>query len=666
MNILSKTLEFGRCGEFFPEDREVLIEGDTFEMNKNQILVPNDLFEILLKKVKGEGLKNYPEIVKEVLPELNGEVSVLVDFILKHENSVNTAEKYIKNRAFVDQMAAGGIDYRGGVTVKDKLKTVLNKNARPGIIEKDFLAKLVSGFLKEIGIEGKKAKEAKKQLKKVLLGGEMNVEKFSEILGWEPGVILELQQELSGEGGVAEYHELSEEKLENAFCEEFNEKGERVRKTLPLEAEFEARNIETFRSEMFSEVLTRGEEMALAQHLAGEFDDEVSVASPYETRKAAKKMLKNGNKFSRILEKLKLKKKNGKSQLDEIRERFSILKNSEGAGVSGGVKGLLKETQYFAEKGGPDRNGTDDEKFQAIGERIKELLENKEIKEEELMYIHHSFGPVFARSIITRSFFRDGGLGSWNRMHELNVLDIDKVDNDFDHYYLRRASAVAVRERTTVMADSAVAYLLEKETDGEALVMCDVPCGSGEVSLRVLMKMVDEGAFKGENAVKLEMYLQDMEPKAVTFSQERLNAFIKENKLEAFVTLKPQVTMAGVETKETYDILLCPGLLDYFPEKKNKNTPGFVDTKMQLIRKMLKSVKDGGMAYIGNYLQDHPTRNDMRFLASWDLELDGVKTKDDLVRISQSAGKRNAVIAMDLPDTSKNTQAMVEITKPTA
>ena len=602
MNILAKGFGFERCGEFLWKEGNMYPDVEVGGFN------PLEKEEFFLNSqanwigVLSEEKLNYP-LNQEWISKLMFGLFIGQKNTRNFEIIASKVQKYPFLRKFTESLF-----YSKGKAPFVLKKLGIERDEQPALIEKIM-----------------KSGSETEALKMLLSSLEYSEEEIQQLL--------ELKEILSQET-MAPLHEMSEEELvDQAF-------------TVEVWAEMVERGIHSSRMKLFPKKMMQDEKENLAHFLSGEFDYPEDKGNYMRMRRPAKKLMED--------------------DLDGVLDEFYVMvENDEKNEFSEEVQELISVAQYFSQSGGPNSSTEGDyKKFEKLGKDIQSLVDEKNISRPELMYVLHSLGSQFAGSIIGRSFFRDGGVGCWRRMHELNKQNIEEVKNKWDIYYLTRNAADAVRERTTEMSNVSVAYMLEKFETQKQISLCDIPCGSGEVSLRILQDESLLNKLRNNSELSLEVNLQDMDPAAVSFAKVRVNQFIKDNDLGNQITVNAKVTMAGAELEEKYDLLICPGLLDYFSDKLEDGQKG--DTKASLIRKILQSVKAGGKAFFGQFKANHPTDKDMGIFANWWLDVEGMKDEDAFEKTLIAAGVDVKRIDFSKLKKSHETQILAAVTKQAA
>ncbi len=328
-----------------------------------------------------------------------------------------------------------------------------------------------------------------------------------------------------------------------------------------------------------------------------------------------------------------------------------------------------------------------------------------------------ALGPLFRQSCSALSLLAHYP-GTYERMIEAYTYP-DKDNNDPDKLNLWSdihcmcEAAVAVRSRTDVTTKGATIKHKEKEiivkgaiqevqdrieAKQDQIVLKDVPCGSGEWTMRILQSLLTDNSNLVSSEQKMLFLLRDISSDALHSTIKRFEQFLIDQGLSptfepsearsnikgffddeknehVMVTLKVgglEFNFAKKDEREgngdehadtKVDVRATLGVWDYFPKKSKKNLEEDDEKFVKgSFRRAIVAMKDGATAYFGQFMDNYPDEKYMGVAMDWKLVTRSEKELHEI--LDPIASELGVDIDIFTTPGAEKTQLLVQVRKP--
>ena len=233
-------------------------------------------------------------------------------------------------------------------------------------------------------------------------------------------------------------------------------------------------------------------------------------------------------------------------------------------------------------------------------------------KTEAYEYIREKLGNILLRAAFANRAFNKplGYAGDYQMMNMIYHRGKDGASNLFtkclNQYFLTRPAAVAVKNRSFYLKRKLMDLVTKTRSSNEKLRILSLASGPAQEVILALKDMTKA------DAERIELWLVDQDIESLRYAQRDLRRTTME------LDLSPKIYFENMAIKnvlkdgfpvQNLDLIYSAGLFDYF-------TDPVVVLSAQLIMKYLKP---GGSAIIGNFDNDNPTRPLMEAVLDWNL-----------------------------------------------
>jgi len=233
-------------------------------------------------------------------------------------------------------------------------------------------------------------------------------------------------------------------------------------------------------------------------------------------------------------------------------------------------------------------------------------------KNEAYEFIREKLGNILLRAAFANRAFNKplGYAGDYQMMNMIYHRGKDGASNLFtkclNQYFLTRPAAVAVKNRSFYLKRKLLDLVAKTRASGEKMRILSLASGPAQEVILALKDMSQA------DASRMELWLVDQDIESLRYAQRDLRRTTME------MDLNPKIYFENMAIKnvlkegfpvQNLDLIYSAGLFDYF-------TDPVVVMSAQLI---MKHLKPGGTAIIGNFDSDNPTRPLMEAILDWNL-----------------------------------------------
>lgn len=227
-------------------------------------------------------------------------------------------------------------------------------------------------------------------------------------------------------------------------------------------------------------------------------------------------------------------------------------------------------------------------------------------------YIREKLGHILLRAAFANRAYSKplGYAGDYQMMNMIYHRGKDGASNLFtkclNQYFLTRPASVAVKNRSFYLKRKLMDLVTKTRDSGQKLRILSLASGPAQEVILALKEMTKA------DAERIELWLVDQDIESLRYAQRDLRRTTME------LDLNPKIYFENMAIKnvlkegfpvENLDLIYSAGLFDYF-------TDPVVVMSAQLI---IKYLKPGGTAIIGNFDSNNPSRSMMEAVLDWNL-----------------------------------------------
>ena len=222
------------------------------------------------------------------------------------------------------------------------------------------------------------------------------------------------------------------------------------------------------------------------------------------------------------------------------------------------------------------------------------------------------------------------------RIYENRLCD-DPLGKLFDRYFQEEAAPRAVRSRMEMMTQ----WIVELARGADPSPLTPLPQGERGIRVAVVgsafgLEVRDALVRLGEHErSSVSVTLLDLDWAAIEYAKQKLSGLIAGERLKevsANLFRLPVREPLAAHLNDT-DLLLCPGLFDYFDDA----------TAVAILRTFWNRLAPGGRLAVFQFAPHNPTRAYMEWLGNWYLIY---RTTDELRQLALDAGLPAPVIEL--------------------
>jgi extracellular factor (EF) 3-hydroxypalmitic acid methyl ester biosynthesis protein len=221
-----------------------------------------------------------------------------------------------------------------------------------------------------------------------------------------------------------------------------------------------------------------------------------------------------------------------------------------------------------------------------------------------------------------------GYAGDYQMMNMIYHRGRDQATNLFtkclNQYFLTRPAAIAVKNRSQYLKSKILEVIRSKEKSSQTVKILSLASGPAQEVILALRE-IDK-----QDADRVELWLIDQDIESLRYAQRDLRRTTIELDLNPKIyfenTAIKNVLKEGLPVSNL-DLIYSAGLFDYF-------TDPVVVMSAQLI---MRHLRPGGRAIVGNFDSDNPTRPLMEAILDWNLIH---RTEEEMTKLFSQASQK--------------------------